>query len=997
MSSETASPLPAFESGSTIRGFRFSRVEALPEIRATAYEAVHPATGARLLHLHCRDTENFFAITFRTPPADSTGVAHILEHSVLAGSEKYPVKDAFNELSKGSLRTFLNAFTAPEFTCYPVASQVRADFYNLASVYTDLVLRPLLKVNTFRQEGHHLEVTEEGNLHISGIVYNEMKGVFTSPEAVSERTTLQGLFPDTPYGVESGGDPESIPDLTYEAFSAFHRRFYSPSNARFFFYGNLPTADHLAFLEEQLAGIGPVEVDSAVPDQTRWTEPRRIQEVFPIGPEDSESERTTVNLAWLTAGVDSIEERLILQVLEEALIGNAAAPLRKALIDSGLGQDLSPASGLQTWFRQIPFVVGLRGTDPEKEGEITKLALSTLERIGREGLSGDLLEAAFHQVEFKGLEITRQPYSFPLILLFRALGTWLHDGDPLLPLRFPTLMAALRERWGADPDLFRRSVQRWLVENPHRLCAVITPSRTLSQEQDARLQERLARMRALMTEKDLARVRTEAEALSRTQRAKEAPEALATLPTLRLDQIPSEVETIPTTERIRDGLRVLEHEVFSNGIAYLDLAFDVSHVPEDLQPYLPLLGAVSSGMGAAGLDYEAFATRKAFATGALFHEIKARERMDGAGPLQILSLRTRALNRNIPRMMGILRDIVAAGDLSDSDRLRDILSEERNDIRARVAPAGHIFSQRLAASSLSLAARREEQWHGAGQVLFLNRLVTAYDERKEEVQEKLARLRDLVFRRSRAILNLTGDASSLVRLEESMDALISALPAGAGPAAFSVTAGSHAAGSQAGALPANVAVPIPGKVCYVARVLPVPRHNDPGAPVVSVLSHELGDGVLYQRIRVEGGAYGGHSGYNSNLGLLSLTSYRDPNLEKTIEVYDRCLDEFTREELDSEAVRKAVIGTIGSLDPPMDPSTKGSLAMERVLSGLNDADRQRFRESVLAMDAATLRRGVEEILRPAMERSRQAVFAPKARIEAANATLSSGFEILGLD
>ena len=273
MSSAPGCPAPAFRAGDEAHGFRITRVTPVPEIRVTAYEATHLATGAQLLHLHCDDRENWYAVTFRTPPSDSTGVAHILEHSVLAGSHKYPVRDAFNELGKATLRTFLNAFTAPDFTCYPVASQVRADFFNLAAVYTDLVFRPLLKRETFMQEGHHLEVDDQGTLAISGIVYNEMKGAFSSAESVAERTTLQTLFPDTPYGVESGGDPDDIPNLTYEQFRDFHHRFYSASNARLFLYGDIPTADHLAFLEGEFSGLGRIEVDSSVPLQPRWAAP----------------------------------------------------------------------------------------------------------------------------------------------------------------------------------------------------------------------------------------------------------------------------------------------------------------------------------------------------------------------------------------------------------------------------------------------------------------------------------------------------------------------------------------------------------------------------------------------------------------------------------------------------------------------------------------------------------------------------------------------------
>jgi len=760
MSADHGCPPPTLKERDELHGFRITRVCEVPEIRATAYEAVHLATGAKFLHLHCDDRENLFTITFRTPPPDSTGVAHILEHSVLAGSEKYPVRDAFTELGKGSLKTFMNAFTASDFTCYPLASQVPADFYNLATVYTDLVFRPRLRRSTFMQEGHRLEVDEEGTLAISGIVYNEMKGAYSTAETVARRLSLQGLFPDTPNGFESGGHPRQIPDLTYEAFREFHRRYYSASNSRLFFYGNLPTAGHLEFLARVLQGLTRVEVDSTVPAQPRWSAPRTLTEAYPAGADDPLEKRSTVNIAWMTAPVQEAEQQLILMVLEEALIGNAAAPLRKALIDSGLGEDLSPSSGFDNWYKQAPFVVGLRGTDAAQAEAIEELTLSTLRTIARDGLPPDLIEGAFHQVEFKGLEITRKPLLFPLMLLFRCLGTWLHEEDPLAPLRFPSLIGGLRERWRAEPDLFRQGVQRWLVDNPHRLRAVVVPDRELAAQSEAELKAKLAARRAKMSAQEVEEIRRTAAALLEEQRAGEDPAALASLPVLRVEDIPPQIEIVPTVESRRQGAVCFEHDLFSNGVAYCDLAFDVSDVPEDLQMYLPLLGGAITGMGAAGMDYEAFATRKAMVTGEVSAELRARGRIDGKGTAQFLALRGRALLRNVPEMVAILRQILVSGDLTDRARLHDILAEQRNETRAAVAPSGHTFAARAACAGLTLAAYRDEIWHGVTQVGFASGLLRRFEGDAENIRASLEKLRAHLFRRGRVTVNLTGDHRS---------------------------------------------------------------------------------------------------------------------------------------------------------------------------------------------------------------------------------------------
>ena len=982
-------PPATLAAGQEIAGFRITRVTAVPEIRATAYEARHLATGARFLHLHCDDRENLYAIVFRTPPFDSTGVAHILEHSVLAGSRHFPVKDAFNELVKSTLNTFLNAFTAPDFTCYPICSQVRADFYNLARVYTDLTLRPLLKKNTFMREGHHLQLGEEGALSITGIVYNEMKGAFSTPERVSFSSTLQGLFPDTPYGVESGGKPEDIPQLTHEAFCEFHRRYYSPSNAYIFLYGDIPTRDHLEFLAQQLEGFTAIEIDSRVPLQRRWSAPREVRAEFPVGESDPVEKRATVNIAWLTADADDLPERLALEVLQEALVGNAAAPLRQALIDSGLGEDLSPLTGLVTWYKQLPFVVGLRGADPDKADAIEKLALETLERIRREGIPRDLLEGAFHQVEFKGLEITRAPLPFPLILLFRTMSTWLHDLDPLVPLTFPTLMASLRERWTVDAQLFEKAIGRWMLENPHRLRAVIAPSRTLGPEREQALEAELTARRSAMSETELAEIRRTMKELQRDQRTPDPPEAVATMPKLQIDEIPRTVEMIPTAERAIEGVPVWEHDLFSNGVAYLDVAFDVADVAEDLQPCLPMLGAAATGMGAAGMGYAALASRKALALGALAADLEAAERLADDAPVQRFVLRARALRRNIPEMVAIVRDILIAGDLDEHERLKDILAEERNQLRASVAPNGHAFSRRTAAAGLSLSSRREEQWFGVSQVRFLNGQVGAFGDAGAALRARLAELRMSVFRRGRMLLNVTGDTECLTELRAALAGLVAALPAGgavSGGESRAAAGGAVSAGAPRG-------VAIPGEVCYVARVLPVPRHNAPEAPALWVLSNHLRTGHLYKKIRVEGGAYGGLCLYDPLKGQLPMMSYRDPNLERTLEVYDTAVDAFLAENLDPDAMRTAIVGAVGRLDRPMDPAEKGYEAMRRRLFGLSDDDRRRFREGVLSTTIEQLRACADGVLRRASVDAPQAVLAKRERIEAANRTLARAFVV----
>ncbi len=981
-------PPPTLARDQVVHGFRLVRIDPVPEIRATAYQLVHGPTGLRVLHLHCDDPENLFAIVLRTPPPDSTGVAHILEHSVLAGSKRYPLRDVFNELRRGSLATFINAFTAPDFTCYPACSQVRADFYNLAAVYTDLVLRPLLARTTFMREGHHLELDEEGRLSISGIVYNEMIGAFSTAERVAQALTLQSLFPGSPYGVESGGRPDAIPDLTYAAFREFHRRYYSPANTRVFLYGDIPTGDHLAFLAAQLAGRGAIEIDSHVAHMERWTAPRALADRYPVGADDPVEARTTVNIAWLTAPASDAEERLKLEVLQEALVGNPAAPLRKALIDSGLGQDLSPTTGLVTWYREMPFAVGLRGTEPDRAESIEQLTLATLRQLAERGLAREVLEGAIHQVEFKGLEITRSGVPFSVSLLFRTLSSWLHEEDPLLPLTFPTLMARLRAAWADDEGIFAQAVRRWLVDNSHRVRATIAPSRTLAAEREAELRRRLDDRLAGMAPADLAAVRADTETLRAEQRRGVTPEELACLPRLELAAIPTQVERIPTAAHEIEGVTVYEHDLFSNGICYLDVAFDVADIAEELQPTLPLLGAAATGMGAAGLGYEAFATRKALVTGEVSADLEAFERVDGRPDAQLLLLHASALRRNAAAMVAVVRDVLAAGDLDDLARLKDIVSEARNSLRAQVAPQGHLYARRTAAAPLSDAAWRAEQWDGAPQIRYLAGLARGFGERSEDLRARLARLRGEVFRRARLIVNLTGDDACLAALRGPVTELIGALPAGGAVAARPASPSRE---------PVARGVAIPGAVTYVARVAAVPAYRSEQAPRLWLLASYLRTGFLYEKIRVEGGAYGGLSTYSPAAGHFAMLSYRDPHLARTLETYDAALPDFLAHELGPDELRTAIIGAIGQLDRPLDPAQKGHTALVRTLQGLTDEDRQRFRQGILTADREGLRACAADVLAPALARAGQAVYAARERIEEANQRIPRPFVIEGLE
>jgi len=988
MDKENNGSPPSLMAGETRHGFKVLRVEKIAELRITAFEMEHLQTGAKVLHLHSDDRENLYAIGFRTPPTDSTGVPHILEHSVLAGSEKYPLKDAFNELHKSTLQTFINAFTYPDKTIYPVASQERTDFFNLARVYTDLVLRPRLLRESFYQEGHHLELADpenpESDLIISGIVYNEMKGAYSAPDTLMFKTLQENLFPDNAYAYDSGGDPETIPQLTYEQFQAFHRAYYSPSNARIFLYGDIPTADHLQFLAEMLSGFERTDVKSSIASQKMLKAPIYTKGTYPLGKEETSDHKTTVNCAWMLAENTAVKTALLLQIACSMLVGTAAGPLRKALIDSHLGEDLSPVTGLEADFKQMVFAVGLRGTDPDLASRIEALIFQTLQTIYEEGFDRELIEGTIHQVEFHGKEISRTSLPYGIILMSSAYHTWLYDGDPLVGLNFPLAIRHVREQWAENPAIFQEVIKEWLLDNQHRVFSILEPSTTHLESKERAYREKMARLKASLSPQELEKVRMEALALHRFQAEPDTPEAAASLPKLKLGDLSRQIDTIPTEKTLLQQLPALKHEIFTNGIAYLDLAFDTGDIPEDLQVYLPLLGKLSINMGAAGLDYEAMAKRIALKAGGMSCHLTAGNSADGNRNWQKMIFQVKALYRNIEEAVKILSDILTAGDLSQQERMTDLIAERKNSLHASIVPSAHIFAKRAAAASLSLPAYRDEQWQGRTQLRFLTRISGANHENNKDLLEKLLRLRSMVFSRERLVLNLTADQEGLAALSQATAALLEQLPHReecSHPAAIPPLA------------PQHLGIAIPTQVSYVAQAWKAPGYGDPLAAPLLVASKLLSNGYLYKHIRVKGGAYGGMCQYDPLSGLFAFLSYRDPHIAETLKVYRDAQVSLARERPSREELEKAIIGTIGGLDRPMDPATKGYTALIRHFSGIEDNLRFNLRVKILDMDEESLRRDMSDFLAKTVASAVVAVYGEETRLQTANAELAEKLKL----
>ncbi len=924
-----------------VHGFELIGEQALPEANSTARRYRHIKTGADLLSLVNDDENKVFGVAFRTPPPDSTGLPHILEHSVLCGSRKYPVKDPFIQLAKGSLNTFLNAMTYPDKTVYPTASQNLQDFYNLVDVYLDAVFHPRIGPEVLMQEGWHYELdASDAPMTYKGVVFNEMKGVYSSPDALLSKLSQESLFPDNEYGLDSGGDPRHIPELSYAAFKAFHERYYHPSNARFYFYGDDDPNQRLRLLDGYLSGFDRAETDMPVALQASFGAPKRLAQSFPASDGDA---RAVMSVNWLLAEIGDVDRDLGLAMLNHVLSGTPASPLRKALTDSGLGEEAG--GGYDEGLRQSIMTVGMRGIDAANAQRIEDLILSTLKRLADDGIDVGTVEASLNTFEF-GLR-ERNTGSFPrgLALMLHALTYWLHGRDPLAPLAFEAPLARIKARVAARERHFEDLIRQYLLANPHRTTTVVTPDAQQAQREAADEEARLAAVRARMNGAEIEAVVEGTRALKLAQETADPPEALATIPSLTLDDLPRRNKPIPRIVAECAGTRVLFHEQPTNGIVYLDLGMDLRALPADLLPYGELFGRALLETGAGDLDFVQLSQRIGRATGG-FGALAWTASVSGSPTSAArLFLRTKAMSDRLDDLMSILVDILKHARLDNRERIQQLVLEEKSQLESAVPFAGNRFAALRLRSRLSEAAWASEQMGGISYLMFLRGLADGIAEGGDGVQAALERVRDTLVRRGTIVCNVTTDAGIWQRFEPKLAGLLRQLPDGP----------SAAAAWPALQTPRSEGLTIPAKVNYVVKGGSLRGVGSEPSGATAVVQHYLNTTWLWNKVRVLGGAYGGSCSVDRHSGLFTFASYRDPNLIETLDVYDRT-GAFLREaEIHDAELTKSIIGVIGQIDHYRLPDAKGFASTLRYLIGETEESLQRYRDEVLSATAQDFR------------------------------------------
>ncbi|MEI8122162.1 MAG: insulinase family protein [bacterium] len=997
----------AIQPGAIIQGFTVKKVTPLSVPQGVVIELEHTACGARVLHLHTQDTENLFSVCFPTPPPDDTGVPHILEHSVLAGSQRFPVREPFFEMLKSSVATFINAMTGPDCTYYPVSSNVRQDLFNLAEVYCDAVFHPLLSESTFQREGHHLAPADPANpagaLTVSGIVYNEMKGVFSSPESKLFYTWIKRLLPDTAYALNYAGHPESIPDLTYARFKRFHEDHYHPSNAFFYFYGDIPTLDYLAFLAPRLEGMERRPPPPIPARQQHWAAPARCRETYPASQEDSLSGKTFLAMTWLTGNALDPELAVLRHVLTYILFGNEAAPLKKALIDSQLGHDILDCGDLDLGPESL-FTLGIKGSEPERVDAFETVILTSLTALVKQGLKPEWVESAFQQTAYHYLEI---PTLFPLHTMNRVLGAWIHGADPLTFMDMGRHLETCRSRYASDPALFSRLILEQLVNNPHRLTTVLSPDKECQARTDAAFAGRMAAERNRRTETETRRIADQAAAIEESAGIPNSPEKIALLPRLAVRDLPAKPRAIPTilsSLRISDSpsqisnlishIPLLRNDVFSNGVNYLQFSFNLAGLPDELWSFLPHYCDAITKFGAAGMNYESMAGRVAASTGGISCSPSFQHHATIRG-LPVLTLRfaCKALDSQMNKAMGVLHDLVFSVDPRDRNRLRDVLAQTRSGYRSDIMENGLGYAQTHAGQYLNPIGALDEQCHGIPQVALAAQLCDHFDKESELLMDRIERIRSFILSPARLAVSFTGSDGAFETVEKAFTSWIypkGSIEDGDGTVSdFRSQISNSDFRSQISDLKSQISNPrtglaVPIQVAHCAQAMSAPTLINPRSAALIIGAHMVRFDYFLSEIRLKGNAYGADFSYHPLAGTLFMTSFRDPHITRTLDIFARTPDYVRSANWSQSDIDRAIIGTAKGDEKPLRPGEVTGEALARHVQGVTPELRESFYQARLAVTPEAARIALLETLEAGLGSSPVCVLASRETLEEAN-------------
>jgi presequence protease len=970
----------------TIGGYTIRRREPLDRIEGAYMELEHERTGARHIHIEARDDNNAFAVFFPTVPKDSTGVAHILEHVVLAGSQRFPVRDPFFSMTRRSLATFMNAMTGADRTTYLFSSRNSKDFMNLLDVYLDATFFPRLSEDSFKQEGVRLEfedpIDPTSGLRYKGVVFNEMKGGLATPQAAMQRAMGRSLFPGLTYAHEPGGDPEDIPNLTWEQLRRFHATHYHPSNAHFFTYGDQPLEQTLEVIERNvLSRFQRIEIDTAIPAVKRFTKPIAAVEPYPITAGEDHTRKSQALVAWVTVATADTFRLLAMSVLSDVLLSNAGSPLRKALIDSGLGPALADGSGLHDQsYRESVFGAGLKDIKAEDADKVQRVVLDTLERVADEGLDKSQVDATIHRLEFEKRERSNAGYPYGLKVLFTCEPPYHYGGDPYDALNFDADLEHL-EQARAEGRFFENLIRAELLDNPHRALLTIVPDPDLEERQRQNELDRLAAVEAGLDAADKARIVAESQRLKADQEAKQN---LESLPTLELGDIPMKFEDVPRRAVDVAGATIEFFPQPTNGVTYLDIRSDFSALTPQEKELLPLFSRVLTQSGVAGQDYVQVASRIAAVTGGVGAVPQVQSLAATDDYIQSFVLSGRALDRNAQPFVELLTDLTARLEI-DPKRLQEVIAEMATRLESAISSLGFQFAILRAHSKLTSEGAINDRLQGIGMLHSMRRLARLGDDagHLKELIGRLDAIRTRLFRHGAVRFVVTCEEGMMAPLQTLLEDLVSALPTGQ-------EQGHVEKPKPIELAPEALTAAVP--VAFNVRIFKTVRFTHPDASALLVLANYLQDTFLHRELREKGGAYGGYAQAGIGSGTFYFGSYRDPNIVRTYDVFDQAVRWVTDRDIEAESLKEAILGACGYVDPLESPDIKGRREATNRATGFTREERERFKQRLLQVTADDLRRIARTYL--AVAHPVQATVAGPELVEAARKERPGLFEVV---
>ncbi|MGB3976801.1 MAG: insulinase family protein [bacterium] len=926
---------PNLKKGDVLHHFRIVRREAIPRLQLVYYELEHEIMGSRMVHMSSDDTNNAFMVAFPTYPSDSTGVAHILEHGVLEGSKNYPVK-SFHNLTGRSLNTFSNAFTSEDFTGYPFASCNKKDFFNVMDIYMDAVFFPLLNKNTFLQEGWRYEFSIDDDpaspLEYRGIVYNEMKGAMSDPVSLFIEAGLKALFPDLSYAHSSGGDPTYIPDLTYQEWVDFHGRFYHPSNAYFFTFGDIPLEQLTEKIHQKvMKEFKPSKPVDPVPLQKPFTAPKRIRATFPVSKHEPVQNKSFVAVIWKLIHVSEIMENIRFSLLNILLAGDSSSILNRTLLDSSLGNGLAPI-GFEDSLSESMFGVGLKDVDESNADAVEALILKTLEDAAEKGFSEAEIEAALHEVEFSSLEI-KGDYGLPLglYMIFKGMNILLKGGDFVQALKIHDILDDLRKE-AMKPEFFKDMINRYLLNNPHRVTMILSPEAGGMEKLEAARRKKLDVVQADLTEAEKQAILKQTKELKNYQ---SEPGDLSCLPTIELEDISPAPEKIPQEETRTRHIPLYRHEIFTNGVTYMQMNFK-RPLPDGISVSAMQLADIIPELGAAGRNYIEMGRLLQTYTGGLSISPKVVRDVNGKYWMN-LRLSVRCLPRNHKAMMGLAADFLVEPDLQDWEHIQKLVNMRKAYAIPEAASRGHLIAKLAAGKALSPLQQIDHQVTGAEGI---QRLLALKPEDLEKIAQSIQSCLTNYCRTSFETIGLTGS-------KKDMDDAVSYLGY-IHERLYTEDLVEDSGDFEVFSKPDNKpeAWVLSTDVSYVAQAFKAVHYEHADAPALTVAA-KLMEKPLYERIRAWGGAYEAFAEFDPTVGIYTMMRYRDPHTAQSLGVFNEIIKSYAAGDFTEEDLFHSVVDAVSEIDKPPSPREKGLLAFRRILSGITYEHVAQFRKSLL--------------------------------------------------